>query len=153
MLTPSNQRILNVEIERPPAGNKIFCIQEHGIYILERGPVEWRGMCNTHMGSGTVSIHDGVPDERGFFPDGTEMYKIQEVKDNDGNVIALKATASHNGRTIFSAQPAVMGMWMFNAGLLHGLTLVMQGGTQGVAPCVAITWGEAMVQKRNIVNV
>jgi hypothetical protein len=125
--------LYHIDLAQPKAGNKIFCTQQHGIFILEKGPTIWRCMSNTHSGTGGIYIYDGVPLDDpdkpgyGFFPD-------DNIQPNDPRY------GTANGRCVFAAMPAVLGMWMEDAGLHHGLTLVMIGDNPAVAPCISICW-------------
>lgn len=126
-----------INLKQPPIGNKMFCAQQHAYYVLEKGPTTLRALANTHMGSGSIVIYDGVPDENGFFPDNVQKHTL----------------ADFEGRIVFNANPPVMGMWMFDGGLHYGCTLALLPGTAGVSPCVAITWMPAQPVKRTIVDV
>ena len=128
--------IYHIDLPKPPIGNKIFLAQQHGVYVLERGPCSWRAMANTHMGNGSITVYDGVPDERGLFP----------VNEKTLDLI-------RNGRPVFNANPPILGMWMFDGGMYHGLTLILPGGHMaGVSPCVTITWAPLIIPQRQIVE-
>jgi hypothetical protein len=138
--------LYHIDLPQPRAGNKIFCTQQHGVFILEKGPTIWRCMSNTHSGTGGIYIYDGVPLDDptkpgyGFFPD-------DDIPENDPRY------ATANGRLVFAAMPAVLGMWMEDGGLQHGLTLVMVGENASVAPCVSICWlPDKVPAKRMIVE-
>ena len=79
------------------------------------------------MDAGGSIAFDGVPDERGFFPD-DEM----DPKNPD--------YFRRNGRPIYRANPVVMGSWMLDAGFLHGLTIHAVGEHSGVNAFASIVW-------------
>jgi len=116
-----------VDLPQPPVGNKIFCAQDHGIYVLESGPATFRAMANTHQGNGSISVVDGVVTPGG---------QVQ-------------------GRLLFNANPPILGMWMFDGGCHNGLVLVLEGSAvmSGLSPCVTITWMPAKTVKRQISEV
>lgn len=120
--------IHEITLTFPKMGSKIFCAQEHGVYILEHGPGAWRAMANTHMGNGSIAVYDGLPDQNG------SMYKAKKL---------------------FSACPPILGMWMFDAGFDEALTLVLEGmsSNAGLSPCVSIAWVPFKEVKRNIKEV
>lgn len=45
-----------------------------------------------------------------------------------------------NGRRLYQATQAAMGMWMLDAGFEHGLTVLTAGGTESVNPFGTLTW-------------
>ncbi len=127
-----------IDIEEPLIGAKAVCLRDPGMYVLEAAPVLFRGMACTHAGSGGVAIYDGVPDQDGYFP---ELPELPEGEENDP-----MAKWNRNGRLIYYAHPACMGMWMLDAGCRHGLTIVMQG-TEQVSPIVTLTWMKHKARK------
>src|SRR6185437_1806299 len=142
--------IFEVNLPKPPIGNKIFLAQDHGLYILEKGPALWRAMANTHMGNGSISVYDGLPDENGLFSKAAIVTKAKFV---DGQLISnseelipkkpleLGGRIILDGRMIFNANPPILGMWMFDGYCENGLTLVLHdAGSRGLSPCVTITW-------------
>jgi hypothetical protein len=135
MITDKELPVYKVNLPNPPIGNKIICLQRPGRFVLEDGPCTWRAMANTHQGTGAVSVYNGVPDESGNFPE------------------AGKDLEEFNGRQVFNANPAILGMWMFDGGMSHGLTLEVKGVWNGVAPCLTITWMPEKKITRRIENV
>ena len=137
-----SEQVYNVNLPDPTIGNKMWLAEKHGIYVLERGPCTLRSIANTRQGNGSIFVYDGVPDETGHFP--SDVKKVLEL--------------AKNGRKVFNASPPILGMWMFDGGLYHGCTLVLQGSNfdpanKGLPPCVAITWAAAKPMKRKIENV
>lgn len=120
--------VYEVKLPKPPIGNKIFYTHEVGMFLLERGPAVWRCMSNTHIGSGVITVVDGVPDDNGFFPD-------QDVHFTD-----VERYAKANGKIIFQSNPAVMGMWMEDGFCWNGLTIILRGEHKAVMPCVSVCW-------------
>ncbi len=119
--------VTHVILPDPPIGSKIACFRKFGIYVLERGPGLWRALSCTHAGSGVVSIYDGIPDEQGFF--------------EEENLTAENPRyGQENGRVIHYANPSIMGMWMYDGGFQHGLTMKIAGQHEAVAPVVTLTW-------------
>lgn len=128
-----------LDLPKPPLGNKIFCLQEHGTYVLEQGPTCIRAIMCTHAGAGSVSILDGIPDKDGFCPEenlrpGMEGYERA------------------NGRLIWLASPSVMGMWMADGGCFHGVTIVVNGTNPVAAPTIVATWMPYTPPVRRIIN-
>lgn len=128
--------IYHVDLPRPPIGNKIFCAQSAGFYILEHGTCTWRALANTHQGTGSITVYDGIPDENGYFPKDTKSVELMQ-----------------NGRLIFNANPPILGMWMFDGGMYHGLTLAIEGVLNNISPCCTITWMPELKQQRRIEQV
>lgn len=126
------------DLPDPPIGNKMWLAEKHGIYVLERGPATFRALANTRQGNGSIYVYDGIPDENGHFPLGTQKHDL--IK---------------NGRKVFNASPPILGMWMFDGGCYIGCTLVLEGSyaNPGLSPCVSITWAKAKEMKRRIENV
>jgi len=120
-------KIHEINLPQPPIGNKIFCAQESGIYVLERGACTWRGMANTRIGNGSLSVYDGLPTPEGQL----------------------------TGKLLFNSCPAILGMYMFDGGVHEALTLVLHesGGVNNLPPCVTITWAPDRQQKRKIEQV
>jgi len=155
----------HIYIKEPPIGNKIHLICERGLFVLERGPTLWLGLSCTHAGSGGIVVYDGVPDEEGFFPEPPAAPQLFNVagdliqrfdrgisyRDAKGNHIDIEeaqqafinhamAMSSRNGRRVAYANPAAMGMWIYSAGLHHGLTVEAVGEMQGTASIMSFTW-------------
>jgi len=121
--------VYNIELPLPPIGNKIFCAQEIGMYILERGPCTIRSVINTRIGNGALSFYDAVPDESGHMP--------------------------ANAKVVLTSSPPILGCNMLDGGLHNGLTMVLHasGGANNLSPCTTVTWFPDRKQKRHIDNV
>jgi hypothetical protein len=118
-----------IDIPQPKIGNKIMCIQDSGIYVLERGPCSLRGMINTRIGNGAISGYDALPDDNGRIAPGSKL--------------------------IFNASPPILGSWAPDGGCDIGLTLVFHesGGMNNHPPCTTVTWVPYREPKRRIENV
>jgi len=114
-------------IETPPFGGKAWLLDSKGLFVLEEGPGMLVTIACTHAGSGSFEVYDGIPDEKGYFPeideDATELER-----------------AVAPGRIFFRMHPVVMGSWMLNAGFRHGLTMRAVGGHETVAGIATIVW-------------
>jgi hypothetical protein len=132
-------RAQHIYVPDPPIGNKVVCLRERGIFVLERGPAIWRGMCCTHAGSGGVIVVDGVPDAEGFFPEPPKVIST-DITDPAELQKAMSEAWGYNGREIYYAHPACMGMWMLDAGVMHGLTIISFGEVAQSAPVITATW-------------
>jgi hypothetical protein len=153
-----------IQVPEPTIGNKVVLIKDRGIFVLETGPSSLRAMACTHAGSGGVVIYDGVPDEQGQF-EGSDAKAPEHLDDSiyddwiqdrwqqDEDKVEqyqrlLKAAKreyaiwyeSRNGRPIYYAHPACMGMWMLDAGCRHGITVHNLGSDQSSSPIVTLTW-------------
>lgn len=135
-MLPVELPIFHIDLPKPRIGNKISYFSQTGMYVLEKGPVTWRAMANTHQGTGNITVYDGVPNDKGHFPN--EPAVVELIK---------------NGRIVFNANPPILGMWMFDGGLYHGLTIVIEGGLANITPSITVTWAPDSAQKRNITNV
>lgn len=111
----------------PAIGGKVWLLQEKGIFVLEEGQGSLITIACTHAGSGSLHVIDGVPDERGFFPNLDPNLPPQDA--------AMQA-----GVEFYRANPVVMGSWMLNAGFVHGLTVMALGGYNEVPPVASIVW-------------
>jgi hypothetical protein len=138
--------VYRIVLPTPPIGNKIFCAQGAGIYILEEGPGTWRAMANTHQGTGSLSVYDGIPNKNGQF-----KQDIPKAVLRDDGIMELHC--DFDGRQLFLANPGILGMWMFDAGVKYGLTFVIKGTMGNVSPCVTITWMPQKQVKRVIEDV
>ncbi len=128
-------KLIVIDLPTPPMGAKCFLLEEKGLYLLQRGPCVLRAIACTHGGSGSVVAIDGIPDENGFFPD--------RGLGDDTPIDAMPidpTRAAYNGRAVYRANPAVMGMWQLDAGCLHGLTLRASGGTDSTSVIASIVW-------------
>lgn len=118
----NSRTVQKISLPTPPIGGKAWVLSCKGVFVLEAGPGVLRTVACTHIGSGSISIHNGVPDEEGNFP-----YHV-----NDGE--------EYNGRPLFRANPVVMGSWMMDAGFVTGLTLRATGGSEHTSPVATIVW-------------
>lgn len=118
---------MRIMVPDVPMGGKPFLIRRAGMYVLEEGPGMLQTIDVTHAGSDEFSVYDGVPDERGFFPEG-------DLEEGDPGF------GSHNGNRFSHFSPTVMGAWMMNAGFRHGLTIEVTGGSFDVAPFATVVW-------------
>lgn len=110
---------VKVNLPTPEMGNKIWLLQQKGVYILEEGPGMLAGISSTYAGGVTLEIYDGIPDADGFFPK------------------PASTEGAYNGRSIWRSHPLYMGMNQLNGGFHHGLTVICDGS---VDPTVSITW-------------
>jgi hypothetical protein len=143
-------RPTHVYIDEPPIGNKIFLIKQYGTYVLERSPTMWRSMACTHAGSGAgVTVYDGIPDEDGFFQkDVREIVVLPpnptkedlEAHNNKVKLMQQQELWNYNGREVYFANPACMGMWMFDGGTPRGLTIRVVGAVTATSPYITLTW-------------
>jgi hypothetical protein len=136
---------LRIKIRQPPIGVKMHLVKEHGMFIFEEGPTTIYGLACTHPGSGGVVIYDGLPDESGFFPDVTPFHEFVPENPTPDQIKAAQeayqeAFYNRNGRDVYYANPAVMGMWFFNGGLINGFTLVSRSDHPATAPIITLTW-------------
>ena len=116
-----------INIREPLIGGKCWLLETKGLFILEEGAAAMRAIGCTHAGTGGLIIYDGVPDENGFFPD-------EDMKPDDPNYFA------RNGRPIYKANPAVMGAWMLDAGVIHGITVQAMGGDASANLFASLVW-------------
>ena len=98
---------------------------------MQRGAALWRGISCTHAGSGVVAIYDGIPNDKGFFPD----EPIAKIDENGVHILE-----DYDGRLLHYANPSVMGMWMYDAGCLYGLSILIRGEHSAVTPVLSVTW-------------
>lgn len=120
--------VYRIELPEPKMGAKCYLIETKGVYILETGPGTLRSLACTHVGTGALTVHDGIPDERGFFQ--------KEALLDPYSPEYLTA----NGRRIFKMTPQVMGFWALDAGFQKGLTVVSDGGTGGIPVFLSVAW-------------
>ncbi len=121
------RNVTDIDVPMPSMGGKCWLLNQRGIFVLERGPGVMRTIACTHAGSGNLQFIDGVPDERGFFPD-------DDMDPSDPKYYA------RNGRPFYQANPVVMGSWMLDAGFSYGLTVKVAGGHESAAPTASIVW-------------
>ena len=110
-------------------GSKCYFIEGKGIYVLETGEGTVRSLACTHVGSGVLTVHDGVCDDNGFFPD------YEKLK----NPYAPEYWTA-NGRKMLGFSPQCMGFWAIDGGFTHGLTVVADGGMPGTPVFVTVSW-------------
>lgn len=124
-----NLAVYDIDLPLPPIGNKIFCAQEIGMYILEKGACTVRSIVNTRIGNGGLSFYDAVPDASGRLPDGAKL--------------------------IFNSSPPILGCNMLDGGLHHGLTMILHssGGANNLPPCTTVTWFPERKMQRKIEDV
>ena len=120
-------KVTYIKLPTPKLGAKTYLLKNSGIYVLEPGPGALQAIAVTHAGTGALTIRDGIPDDRGYFPD-------QEMLETD------ERYHHRNGRDIWAASPIIMGMWMVNAGLFHGLTVECFGGMHDVSTRITLAW-------------
>ena len=125
--TSSGLRVVRVRLPKPAMGAKCYLVERKGIYVLEAGEGVFRSLSCTHVGSGSVHIHDGLPDENGYF--GNERMDPYS-----------KEYMSANGRKLYAAVPQVMCFWMLDAGFRRGLTVVASGGAPDSVVFLSISW-------------
>jgi hypothetical protein len=140
---PAYEPATFVEIEEPLIGSKIICLRERGKYVLETGPTLFRSMACTHAGSGGVVVYDGVPDNDGFFPERViaELNFDPNHEPTEEEIRTARAAQwNYNGREVYYAHPACMGMWMLDGGCHYGLTIESRGTHENSAPVITVTW-------------
>ncbi len=120
-------KLIRIDIPEPKMGAKVYLLETKGTYTFEEGPATLRGICCTHAGSGAITFFDGVPDENGFFPD-------------EGMEESHPLYNQRNGRPVFRANPVIMGMFMLDSGLMHGLTVKVEGGHDATCAILTLTW-------------
>lgn len=124
-----NLPVHDVDLPLPPIGNKIFCAQEVGMYVLERQPCTLRSVVNTRVGNGALSFYDAVPGPDGRLP--------------------------NDARLVYTSSPPILQCNMLDGGMYKGLTMVVHssGGVTTVPPCTTVTWFPERKQTRKIENV
>lgn len=130
MRSNSPPQVIEIDLPQPKLGGKCFVLNGAGIYVLARGPGILRTIACTHAGSGSLQVHDGVPDAHGHFHDEDGEF-IRESEDRPG---------AYNGRHLYRATPTVMGSWMLDGGFMFGLTVHIDAGGHGVSPVASIVW-------------
>lgn len=133
--------VTHLELPLPPLGGKCWVLRGKGIFVLERGPGVLRTIACTHAGSGALEICDGVPDDRGFFPDEhMPEPRPDQFESVESYVVARKQYDSRRGRPLYNPNPIVMGSWMLDGGFLHGLTVRAIGGHESSSAIASIVW-------------
>lgn len=118
--------VTRVHLPAPRIGGKAWMLNRKGIFVLEEGPGVLRTIACTHIGSGSMIVHNGVPNERGEFP--------------TKPTFTLGSEEEYNGRALFRANPVVMGSWMMDAGFSYGLTIQAEGGMDNNCAIATIVW-------------
>ena len=158
----SREKPERIELPMPPMGGKAWLLERKGTFILETGPGTIRTIACTHAGSGQIQVFDGIPDERGFFPDEDmeipSAYTVDELTAlregapvNDAlaeKMEAMKRYATRNGRPFYHANPIVMGSWMMDGGFHHGLTIIVSGEHATVNPFATVVWAKFVQRNR-----
>lgn len=132
-----------LSIAKPPIGNKCFLVKERGMFVLESGPGSIRAMACTHAGSGGIVIYDGIPDKNGMFEDHPpeELFKVDLYASEEERAKALLSWSQNkNGKEIYYAHPAVLGMWQIDGGCQHGITLISSGELSNAPPIITVVW-------------
>lgn len=114
-----------IDVPLPQIGGKAWLMDRPGIFVLETGEGTMRTLACTHFGAGNIAIYDGIPNDEGYF---------QDIPEDD------PAYPMRNGRPFYRANPAVLGSWMLDAGFIHGLTIEVTGGHEGISPIGTIVW-------------
>ncbi len=127
-LVTGHMPVYRIELPEPRMGAKCYLIETKGVYILESGPGTLRSLACTHVGTGAITVHDGIPDERGFF----EKKALLDPYSPD--------YLTANGRRLFKMTPQVMGFWALDAGFQNGLTIISDGGTSGIPVFISVAW-------------
>ena len=91
-------------------GAKVYLIERKGVYVLEEGPGILRSLACTYVGSGSLTVRDGVPSANGHF----EADKFDPYS---------QEYALANGRKVYAASPVCIGFWGLDCSLVHGLTV------------------------------
>ena len=125
---------IRIRVAEPTIGSKCWVVEEKGIYVLAEGPGILRGIACTHAGTGGLEILDGVPDARGFFP-------------QHGLAMSDPKYGMRVGRPLYRAHPSIMGMWMLDAGFIHGLTVHADGDSRNANVIASIIWMEQKIKK------
>lgn len=118
--------VTRISLPAPRIGGKAWLLNRKGIFVLEEGPGVLRTIACTHIGSGSMIVRNGLPNERGEF----------------GPIPAFTAGSEeeYNGRALFRANPVVMGSWMMDAGFSYGLTIQAEGGMDNNCAIATIVW-------------
>lgn len=126
--------VTQVVLPSPPIGGKIWLLNRKGIFVLEEGAGVLRTIACTHIGSGSIVIRNGLPNENGEFPLPPPMEPGVEVE--------------YTGRSLYRANPVVMGSWMLDGGFFEGLTVQAEGGTDNNCAIASIVWLPAPDRKK-----
>jgi hypothetical protein len=121
-----SQKVVRVTLPVPRIGAKAWLLNRKGIFVLEEGFGVLRTIACTHIGSGSFVIRSGLPNAQGEFP---------EIPPFPPGV-----EGEYNGRTLFRANPVVMGSWMLDGGFVNGLTIEADGGMDNNCAIATIVW-------------
>lgn len=133
--------VQDVDMPTPSMGGKVWLLAEKGVFVLQRGSGTLRTLAITHAGAGNLEAIDGIPDDRGFFPDHEMQAPVRAPDEADGPyLVRLKAYHTRNGRPFYRANPIVMGSWMLDAGFNHGLTIRAEGGHDSTSAIATVVW-------------
>lgn len=122
----SSSVVTRVTLPAPPIGGKIWLLNRKGIFVLEEGPGVLRTIACTHIGSGSIIVRAGLPNENGEFQPPPAMDPGVEVE--------------YSGRPLYRANPVVMGSWMLDGGFTEGLTIQAEGGMDNNCAIASIVW-------------
>lgn len=128
MLSPwrGSSKVVRVLLPAPRIGGKAWLLNRKGIFVLEEGPGVLRTIACTHIGSGSMIVSNGLPNDNGEFPLRQSFTPGSEEE--------------YNGRPLFRANPVVMGSWMMDAGFSYGLTIQAEGGMDNNCAIATIVW-------------
>lgn len=115
-----------IDLPMPQIGNKGWLLERKGLFVLERGPCTLRAINTPHAGSSTgaaIEVLDGVPDEAGYFAPVPNQHPLLP-----------------NGRRIVNHYPIPMGCWMYDIGLIHGLSVLHWGGEESISTSTTLAW-------------
>lgn len=118
--------VTRIHLPAPRIGAKAWLLNRKGIFVLEEGPGVLRTIACTHIGSGSMIVRNGLPNDMGEFP-------LPPVMDPG-------VETEYGGRPLFRANPVVMGSWMLDAGFVDGLTIQADGGTDNNCAIATIVW-------------
>lgn len=121
-----SSKVMRIVLPSPKIGGKAWLLNRKGIFVLEEGEGVLRTIACTHIGSGSMIIRNGLPNENGEFQPIPEMEEGVETE--------------YSGRPLFRANPVVMGSWMLDAGFSEGLTIQAEGGMDNNCAIATIVW-------------
>ena len=128
-----SSRVTRINLPAPRIGAKAWLLNRKGIFVLEEGPGVLRTIACTHIGSGSMIIRNGLPNENGEFPPAPVW--------DDG------IEREYQGRPLFRPNPVVMGSWMLDGGFPDGLTIQAEGGMDNNCAIATIVWLPAPERK------
>jgi len=118
--------VTRIRLPTPPIGGKMWSLDRKGVFVLEEGSGTIRTVACTHIGSGSIVICNGLPNENGEFPPKPDFPPGEE--------------GEYIGRPLFRANPVVMGSWMMDGGFINGLTIRAAGGMDNNCAIATIVW-------------